>query len=336
MKRRAPLLGFAALGGVVACGAFTSDGGGSPPATVPEASTPAEGGAPTSDAGPEVDAGCVRGDAGWCTPKLVVPGDVVEVVAWGSQLGWRTADSTAHFCALPACNRVWEPKPAEAVAITDGRYCVRSGAEIRCVDQAAPAAPPLTAPSTGALALRGFRGALYFIETDKVRKLDDGSEALADVSKGLPGGPERGVDVRPNGAGGLTVFFVQKDNKIGYFEYGGSPSSSAGDVADIKGSAFFGIAALDATSGLVATDEGVHFFDKGPKKEATLTTRVAEGLASSVDVPGVAFGVLGGDVVEYDGKSATTVGVVSGASCVAVSTAGVFVGNRDGIYRIVK
>ncbi|MBL8611788.1 MAG: hypothetical protein JNL38_30875, partial [Myxococcales bacterium] len=44
MRLRAPLAGsLAALGGVVACGAFTSDGGGSPPAVVPEAAAPVDG-----------------------------------------------------------------------------------------------------------------------------------------------------------------------------------------------------------------------------------------------------------------------------------------------------
>lgn len=339
MRLRAPLAGsLAALGGVVACGAFTSDGGGSPPAVVPEAAAPVDGSSAGDAGAPDGDAGCARGDAGWCAPKLLVSGDVVEVAASEKHLAWRTTDKTARFCLLPACSAVvWQQGSVDAIAITDKRYCVRSGPVLRCVEHAAPAAAPLELPLTGALALRGFRGALYFTETDKVRKLDDGSPAPADVSKGLPGGPERGFDLRPNGAGGLTVFFVQKDNKIGYFDYAGVPVNSAGDIADVKGTSFFGVAAIDSKSGLVATEGGIYLFNKGPTKEAKLTDRVADGLASSVDIPNMAYAVVGGDVVEYDGdKSVVTIGVVSGASCVAASTAGVFVGNRDGLYRLLK
>lgn len=344
MKLRAPLAGaVAALGGAVACGAFSSDEG---PARVPgvdaSASSDAQGTPDTAsvDGG---DAGCATDDAGRCA-ATAVPNtgsvDVRKVVAHASYLGWIGADRHATFLKLPACTALVDADNVDDVAITDARLCIRSDTTLSCYDQTGkPTAKPPAENGMGML--RGFRGAVFFLENDKVKKMDDGAAnptaATSDVATGLGGAPEVAFDLRgPTVAiQPATIFYVKNDGKVSAAEWKDAKPPATVDIdtgaKDLRASA----AVTDAIYYVVAKDGALLEFEKGKKVKT-----VDNGWSDVASHPSSAevYGLRGAAVLRVDPKTddRVEVGRVPGGQCVAVDDASVFVGTKTGIFRVPK
>lgn len=341
MKLRAPLAGaVAALGGAVACGAFSSD---APPTTVPgvdagpSSDAPASADVATDDGGE--DAGCATDDAGRCAATLVPTTaslEVRKVVAHTGYLGWIRVDQHATFCKLPTCTSLVELDNVDDVAITDARLCVRRDTTLRCYDQAGNqvAQPPA---ENGMGMLRGFRGAVFFLENDKVKKLDDASTTTSDVATGLGAGTLafdlRGATVALQPS---TIFYVKADGKAAFSEWKGPDPKAGTDIESVGKDPHASAAATDAAYFVVAKDGSLLELEKGQKVAKAIDTAWTD-VASHPSGPEV-YGVRNAAVLRVDPKTGdrVEVGRVPGGVCVAVDDLAVFVGTKAGIFRVPK